>query len=74
MELTDAQESVLSFLVSFSDECQCPPTRAEIANNFGWSSPNAAQEHLEALQRKGYIRLTPNKSRGIFVIRRHEAA
>jgi len=42
-----------------------PPTRAEIAEAFGFKSPNAAEEHLRALQRKGAIDLVPGASRGI---------
>jgi repressor LexA len=42
-----------------------PPTRAEIARTLGFKSPNAAEEHLRALQRKGVIDLIPGASRGI---------
>ena len=42
-----------------------PPTRAEIAEKFGFKSANAAEEHLRALQRKGAIDLIPGASRGI---------
>jgi repressor LexA len=42
-----------------------PPTRAEIANELGFKSSNAAEEHLRALQRKGLLDLMPGTSRGI---------
>ncbi len=42
-----------------------PPTRAEIAKTLGFRSPNAAEEHLRALARKGAITITPGASRGI---------
>ena len=42
-----------------------PPTRAEIAAELGFRSPNAAEEHLRALARKGVIQLLPGASRGI---------
>ena len=42
-----------------------PPTRAEIAAALGFKSPNAAEEHLRALERKGVIELLPGASRGI---------
>ena len=42
-----------------------PPTRAEIAEQLGFRSVNAAEEHLRALQRKGAIELLPGTSRGI---------
>ncbi len=42
-----------------------PPTRAEIASELGFRSPNAAEEHLRTLARKGVIALLPGASRGI---------
>src|SRR5690606_12626893 len=42
-----------------------PPTRAEIANELGFKSANAAEEHLQALARKGAIEISPGTSRGI---------
>ena len=42
-----------------------PPTRAEIANELGFRSANAAEEHLQALARKGVIELIGGTSRGI---------
>ena len=45
-----------------------PPTRAEIANAFGFASHNAAEEHLKALARKGAIVLEPGSARGIRLV------
>jgi len=42
-----------------------PPTRAEIAAQLGFRSANAAEDHLRALERKGYIEMLPGASRGI---------
>ena len=42
-----------------------PPTRAEIAEELGFKSPNAAEVHLRALARKGWIKMLPGTSRGI---------
>ena len=42
-----------------------PPTRADIANELGFKSANAAEEHLRALQKKGVLDLIPGASRGI---------
>ncbi len=42
-----------------------PPTRAEIARKLGFRSPNAAEDHLRALERKGYIEMLPGASRGL---------
>jgi repressor LexA len=64
-ELTSRQSEVLSFIREFIEETGMPPTRAEIATKLGFRSPNAAEEHLRALQRKGAIELIPGASRGI---------
>ncbi|GAA4894700.1 transcriptional repressor LexA [Ferrimonas pelagia] len=45
-----------------------PPTRAEIARQLGFRSANAAEEHLKALARKGYIEIVPGTSRGIRIL------
>ncbi|MCL4165981.1 UNVERIFIED_CONTAM: hypothetical protein GTU68_030312 [Idotea baltica] len=44
-----------------------PPTRVEIADYFGFKSPNAAEDHLKALDKKGHIELISGTSRGIFI-------
>lgn len=63
-ELTSRQAEILAALRKFIDEHGRPPTRAEIAQAFGFRSPNAAEEHLRALARKGAIELT-GVARGI---------
>ena len=45
-----------------------PPTRVEIAAELGFRSPNAAEDHLKALAKKGVIELVPGASRGIRII------
>jgi len=64
-ELTPKQRKVLNFVRKSIQKTGFPPTRTEIAEAFRYSSPNAAQEHLRILDRKGAIELTPNASRGI---------
>lgn len=71
---TAAQRAVLSFVERFIATEQCPPTRAEIAANFNFASQNAAHDHLVALERKGFVRLKPGRSRGIFVLMTAEDA
>jgi repressor LexA len=66
--LTDAQERVLTFIREYRIEKGFPPTRAEIARAMGFKSPNAAEEHLRALARKGAVRITPSVARGITVL------
>ena len=63
--LTPRQSQLLDFLQRFAEQNGVPPTRAEIASEMGFRSPNAAEEHLKALARKGAIELVPGTSRGI---------
>ncbi|WP_110687191.1 transcriptional repressor LexA [Salinicola aestuarinus] len=63
--LTARQQTVYDFIVKTMAEFGYPPTRAEIARALGFRSPNAAEEHLRALDRKGVIRMIPGTSRGI---------
>ena len=64
-ELTPRQKQILELIQDFIYETGMPPTRAEIAAELGFKSPNAAEEHLRALQRKGVLDLIPGASRGI---------
>ncbi|MGB5261825.1 MAG: transcriptional repressor LexA [Gammaproteobacteria bacterium] len=63
--LTNRQAEILELIRSYIAEEGCPPTRAEIAETLGFRSPNAAEDHLRALERKGMIELVPGSSRGI---------
>lgn len=64
-DLTPRQREIYAFIASRTHEAGAPPTRAEIAEAFGFRSPNAAEEHLRALARKGVIEMAPGRSRGI---------
>ncbi len=64
-ELTPRQQEILTLIQRHLASTGFPPTRAEIANELGFRSPNAAEEHLKALARKGVIELTSGASRGI---------
>ena len=68
MKLTARQEEVLAFIRDCLVENGMPPTRAEICKALGFASPNAAEDHLRALARKGAIELLPGASRGIRVV------
>ncbi|EPC03725.1 LexA family transcriptional regulator [Litchfieldella anticariensis FP35 = DSM 16096] len=63
--LTPRQQNVYDFIVKTMHELGYPPTRAEIARALGFRSPNAAEEHLRALSKKGVIRMVAGTSRGI---------
>jgi repressor LexA len=63
--LTARQEQVLDCIRESQMETGMAPTRAEIAERMGFQSKNAASDHLRALERKGYIKLHGDRSRGI---------
>ena len=63
--LTGRQEQILDYIRDYLAETGFPPTRSEIAQEMGFRSPNAAEEHLRALARKGAIEMLPGTSRGI---------
>lgn len=65
LKLTPRQAEILAFIKRCLEDHGYPPTRAEIAQELGFKSPNAAEEHLKALARKGAIEMTPGASRGI---------
>ncbi len=64
-KLTKRQQEILNLIQSHLTATGSPPTRAEIAKTMGFRSPNAAEDHLRALARKGVIELVPGTSRGI---------
>ncbi|NDP48346.1 MAG: repressor LexA [Sulfuriferula multivorans] len=66
-ELTRRQEEILNLIKEWIETTGSPPTRAEISQHFGFSSPNAAEQHLKVLARKGVLDLVPGVSRGIQV-------
>ena len=63
--LTARQTEILELIRSNIQDTGMPPTRAEIAKQLGFRSPNAAEEHLKALAKKGVIEMLPGTSRGI---------
>jgi len=64
-DLTARQTQVLDLIRRHIQDTGYPPTRANIATELGFKSPNAAEEHLKALARKGAIEMVPGTSRGI---------
>src|SRR6056297_31165 len=72
MKLSRRQSEILDYIQARLASDGLPPTRAEINRHFGFSSPNAAQSHLRALEKKGAIRLNPRLARGIVPLSTHE--
>jgi repressor LexA len=64
-KLTARQQQILDLIRTAIALTGAPPTRAEIASELGFKSANAAEEHLQALARKGVIELVSGTSRGI---------
>ena len=64
-KLTARQQQILDLIQTAIAQSGAPPTRAEIAKQLGFKSANAAEEHLQALARKGVIELVSGTSRGI---------
>ncbi|MDB5732062.1 MAG: repressor LexA [Variovorax sp.] len=65
IKLTARQQQILTLIENAIARTGAPPTRAEIAAELGFRSANAAEEHLQALARKGAIELVSGTSRGI---------
>lgn len=63
--LTARQQQIYDLIRAHIERSGMPPTRAEIAQTLGFKSPNAAEEHLKALARKGVIEIVTGASRGI---------
>lgn len=66
--LTPRQAEILDFIRRCVEVHGVPPTRAEIGTAFGFRSPNAAEQHLRALARKGAVEMVPGASRGIRLV------
>jgi repressor LexA len=71
--LTTRQQEVYNLIRDHILQIGMPPTRAEIAMRLGFRSPNAAEEHLKALARKGIIEIISGASRGIRLLIGDEA-
>ena len=63
--LTGQQQKILDFIRQALEESGFPPTRAEIAKAIEFRSPNAAEAHLRALEKKGVIEILRGAARGI---------
>lgn len=66
--LTVRQREILKFISQFIDKNKFPPTRSDLSSHFGFRSPNAAEAHLRALQKKAMIGIEPGVSRGITLL------
>lgn len=64
-KLTDRQKEILDFIQKFISDNGFPPTLREIASNFGLASTFGVKRHLDALKKKGYLKIESFASRAI---------
>lgn len=67
-ELTDRQQQILDFIQKRQQADRLTPTLREIAAHFGFSSPNAALAHVQALLAKGVLKNLPGRARSLQVV------
>jgi len=66
--LTERQSEILKFIILNKEKYGYPPSIPEIQKKFSFKSPNAVQDHLGGLERKGYISRRAHKARSIEVL------
>ena len=64
-DLTSRQREILELIKSHLKDKGFPPTRADISRTLGFKSHNAAEQHLRAIEKKGFISILAGASRGI---------
>jgi repressor LexA len=64
-ELTEIQKRILEFIIEKKSGSGSTPTLAEIAGHFGYKNRATAQQHLQAIEKKGFIKRNPRLARGI---------
>jgi len=67
--LTERQRQVQRIIYDIYQETGRPPTVREIGQRLGLKSSCTVQRHLDALEKKGYIKRTPTKARSIEIVR-----
>jgi repressor LexA len=69
-ELTDRQREILQFILRTSEERGYPPTIREIGEEMGIKSTNGVNDHLKALERKGFLTRGEQQSRSLVPTKR----
>ena len=70
--LTERQKEILDLIKSYIGDYGFPPTRADISKKLGFKSANAAEQHLRAIEKKGYLKILSGASRGIVLNEQEE--
>lgn len=68
--LSPRQRQILQRITEFMAEEGWPPTRADLARAMGLRNRQGIDQHLRALERKGYLQLEPGIARGLRVLQR----
>ena len=66
-DITPQQQKVLDCIQVYINKTGFPPTRADICRELGFKSPNSAETHLRALEKKDFISIESGASRGISI-------
>lgn len=67
-ELTKRQRVILNFIHSFSRKKGFQPSMREIGEHFGIRSTHGVHRHLQALQKKGYLKRPPGQGRALELV------
>ena len=65
--ITDRQKEVLNYISAYTEENSYPPTVRDMSEHFGISL-RAIQDHIIALQKKGYLSQSQKRARSIRVL------
>ena len=65
-ELTKRQREILDYVIECVRDRGMPPTIAEIGEEFGIASTNGVNDHLVALEKKGFIERTDKAAIGLY--------
>ncbi len=66
-DITLRQKEVLEKIIEHKAKFEMPPTLAELAESLNLSNRSTVQQHLNSLEKKGYINRNPKSARGISV-------
>jgi len=67
-ELTEKQKEIFDYIVDYVQENGFPPTREEIAKNFNLKQKASVGHQLQALEKKGFIKIINKVARGIEIV------
>lgn len=65
--LTDRQKQILEFVIGSINDRGYPPSVRDICRHFDIQSPQGAQRHLNALEKKGYLKRDARLARSLSV-------